>query len=170
MMAFGFSIVAMVAVCVASFVSHIRHAILALWVAGLSTGALYLVLGVELLAVVQWVMSTLVTIAFIFFSVMFGEYGRMSQEKNFKKSSEGILFILLSSLLGGVFSWVMIRGSKDLPGAFEFQFQKTDLDLGSFGSLLVQDHWLSLEVIALTLFLVLIGGGVAARLQGEDTQ
>jgi NADH:ubiquinone oxidoreductase subunit 6 (subunit J) len=36
-------------------------------------------------------------------------------------------------------------------------------DLASLGKVMVENHIISLEVLALTLFLILVGGGVVAR-------
>ncbi len=90
------------AVIMATFEKHMRRAILALWVAGIGIGALYLTVGAEFLAIVQWIVSTLVTLAFIFFSVMFGEYHGPSPKE--PKGTPSIL--VLSMLLGVVCGWV----------------------------------------------------------------
>src|SRR3954464_12118565 len=102
-----FSGITLAAVCMATFVRNMRHAILALWVAGLGVGAVYLTLGAEFLAIIQWIVSTLVTISFVFFSVMFGEYN--VPKPLIKKDS--VLMILLSLLLGAAFAAVIWLGS-----------------------------------------------------------
>jgi NADH:ubiquinone oxidoreductase subunit 6 (subunit J) len=141
-----------------SFATDIRRAILGLWVAGLSIGALYLTLGAELLATTQWIISTLVTIAFIFFSVMFGEFNRKA-----RKLSKGDRFLppLLASIVGLAFTAVIFLGSASFENSFKDNSSGTDLSI--IGKTMVEDHLLSLEVLALTLFMVLIGGGVIAR-------
>ncbi len=169
MISFIFSGITLAAVFIAAFVTNMRLAILALWVAGLGVGAVYLTLGAELLAIVQWIVSTLVTIAFIFFAVMFGEY-RDSQEKDSEgsqKSKTKIVFTTLSLLLGAAFALVIWNGSNDLPASNRMSVPMP-VDLGVMGKILTQENLLSLEVLALTLFLVLIGGGVVARLERED--
>ncbi|MGZ3698551.1 MAG: hypothetical protein ACXWP5_10475, partial [Bdellovibrionota bacterium] len=74
MMMWVFVGVTLSACATATLVGNIRRAALALWVASLGVGGIYLTMGAELLAVIQWVVSTLVAISFVFFSVMFGEY------------------------------------------------------------------------------------------------
>jgi NADH:ubiquinone oxidoreductase subunit 6 (subunit J) len=153
------------AVLMATFVNHTRRAILALWVAGLGVGAMYLTVGAEFLAIIQWIVSTLVTISFVFFAVMFGEYNppvAVESERN------NTLLTVLSVVLGGAFAAVIWLGSESLPeGPLMAPAQGSDL--GVVGRTLTQDHLLSLEVLALTLFLVLVGGGVIARSEGGDS-
>jgi NADH:ubiquinone oxidoreductase subunit 6 (subunit J) len=159
--AWVFAGITLAAVFCASFVSQMRQAILALWVAGLGVGAIYLAVGAEFLAVIQWMVSTLVAISFIFFSVMFGEYGGSPYPI---KRQQGVL-IFLSLVLGALFAGVIAWGARSaLEGAHDPQESfRAAGDLAVFGQKLIQDHLLSLEVLALTLFFVLVGGGVIAR-------
>lgn len=158
-----FAIITLVAVLMATFESHLRRAILALWVAGVGVGAMYLTVGAEFLAIVQWIVSTMIAISFIFFAVMFGEYNSPVPKG---KKPKGQLLVVLAIGLGTVFALIVKLGCQTLPdGVLDFVTQ--DSDLGALGQKLTQDHLLSLEVLALTLFLVLVGGGVIARSEGE---
>ncbi|MEO5969544.1 MAG: NADH-quinone oxidoreductase subunit J [Bdellovibrionia bacterium] len=158
MMGWVFAGITLSAVLMATFVSHVRQAILALWVAGLGVGAMYLTVGAEFLAIIQWIVSTVVTISFVFFSVMFGEYNPPKPAAK----GENILMVVLSLLLGAAFAAVIWLGSGGLPeSALVPAGAVTDLAL--VGRKLTQENLLSLEVLALTLFLVLVGGGVIAR-------
>ena len=143
----------------ASFVSDIRRAVLALWVAGLGVGAIYLTLGAEVLAIVQWIVSTLVAISFIFFSVMFGEYGQREIQIAFDRR---LVKTGMAVLLGLGFAWVIWFGARHLPSD-QYSQSMEGSDMAALGKTLTNQHLLSLEVLALTLFLVLIGGGVIAR-------
>src|SRR4051812_19130337 len=111
MMGWIFAGITLSAVLMATFVRYMRRAILALWVAGLGVGAIYLTVGAEFLAIIQWIVSTLVTISFVFFSVMFGEYNAPKTPIK----GEGILVVLLSLLLGAAFATVIWLGSHGLP-------------------------------------------------------
>ena len=144
----------------ATIARSILGAILALWVAGLGVGAIYLTLGVELLAVLQWVLSTLVAISFVFFSFMFGEYG----PDNSPQPVEGrhLLKIGLIALLGAGFAWVISFGAAHLPHV-DLKTVLEGADVAAIGANLTNRHILSLEVLALTFFLVLVGSGVIAR-------
>ena len=157
-----FAAITLLAVAVATFVGDVRRAVLALWVASLGVGAIYLTLGAELLAIIQWIVSTLVAISFIFFAVMFGEYGIEGGDAVKKR----LLKTGLGLVLGGAFTWVIYVGathfSDDLLGHVT-----EGTDLFAIGKTLVTEHLLSLEVLALTLFLVLVGGGVIARPEGD---
>ncbi len=163
MMEWIFAGMTIFAVVLATFARHTRHAILALWVAGLGVGGMYLILGAEFLAIIQWIVSTLVTIAFIFFSVMFGEYNSPAP----RAIGNGLLLTLLSVVIGVGFTVVIWLGVKELPtSSFIVESGSNDLEL--MGQMLTQENLLSLEVLALTLFLVLVGGGVIARLEGSN--
>ncbi len=163
MMGWVFAGITFSAVLIATFERQMRRAILALWVAGIGVGAMYLTVGAEFLAITQWIVSTLVAISFVFFSVMFGEYNYTAPRE--KKGS--YLILVLSLLLGFGFSVVIWLGSKELPEVF-LALNKEGSDLNSVGKMLTQDNLLSLEVLALILFLVLLGGGVVARSEGGD--
>jgi NADH:ubiquinone oxidoreductase subunit 6 (subunit J) len=153
------------AVVMATFAANMRQAVLALWVAGLGVGAMYLTVGSEFLAIVQWIISTLVTLSFVFFAVMFGEYNAPKA----RHSGINILLTSLSVALGFCFAAVVWLGSKDLPDNFHVPPTGGN-DLEVVGRTLTQNNLLSLEVLALTLFLVLVGGGVIARSEGGDTK
>jgi NADH:ubiquinone oxidoreductase subunit 6 (subunit J) len=159
-----FAAITLGAVLVSTFVGDIRRAVLSLWVAGLGIGAIYLTLGAELLAVVQWIVSTLVAISFVFFSVMFGEYGQHEKfvwDKRLIKTGMGLL-------LGIAFAWLTWYGGGHFPDHLLAQPME-GTDLASIGKTLTGQHLLSLEVLALTLFLVLVGGGVIARPDLEES-
>jgi NADH:ubiquinone oxidoreductase subunit 6 (subunit J) len=151
------------AVLMATFENHMRRAVLALWVAGIGVGAMYLTVGAEFLAVIQWIVSTLTAISFIFFSVMFGEYHSPTP----KAGVQGRLFVILALILGATFAAVIGIGSEELrESTLTLVLQESDL--GTIGKKLTAEHLLSLEVLALTLFLVLVGGGVIARNEGGN--
>ncbi len=165
MMSLVFAGIALAAVLMATFVGHMRVAILSLWVAGLSVGAVYLTLGAEFLAIVQWIVSTLVTISFLFFAVMFGEY----HPPESKRSNKTLFVQAISLVLGCIFAILLGLVSYQLPSAPQTDFADGS-DLKMVGRLLTQSNLLSLEVLALTLFLVLVGGGVVARSEGGESQ
>jgi NADH:ubiquinone oxidoreductase subunit 6 (subunit J) len=163
MMTWVFAAITLASVLMATFVNDMRRAILSLWVAGLGVGAMYLTIGAEFLAIVQWIASTLVTIAFLFFAVMFGEYHSSPVVKN----ETGLLMKILSVGLGTAFAGLIWLGSHELE-ILPQSDTSAGSDLAMVGRVLTQDNLLSLEVLALTLFLVLVGGGVIARSERGD--
>ena len=162
MMTLIFIAIILASALTATFVRHIRRAILALWVTSLGVGGLYLTMGAEFLAIIQWMISTLTTLSFIFFSVMFGEYNSATAKENRKD----ILRIGLAIALGVGFTAIIALGSRPLIEGL-LLMPREDIDLSLLGKQLTEDHFLSLEVLALTLFLVLVGGGVIARSESE---
>lgn len=162
MILWALSLITLSAAVMAAFVGDIRRATLALWVAGLGIGGIYLSVGAEVLAIIQWVVSTLIAISFIFFSVMFGEYGagRMRMDR---KALIGTGLALAAGAAFAVTAWM---GFSRLSGE-QLAIPGAGNDLAALGKSLTEDHLLSVEVLALTLFLVLIGGGVVARPENE---
>ncbi|MBI2711499.1 MAG: NADH-quinone oxidoreductase subunit J [Bdellovibrio sp.] len=155
------------AAILATFASNIKRAILALWVVGLGVGAVYLTVGAEFLAIIQCIVSTLVTISLIFFSVMFGEYQVEPASKVKFFSPANVMRTVLALFLGAGFAAVIGLGVRGLP--LENLTQSVSgSDLAALGRALTQDNLLSLEVLALILFLVLVGGGVIARLERSE--
>jgi len=164
MMGWVFAVITLSAVLMATFENQMRRAILALWVAGIGVGAMYLTVGAEFLAIIQWIVSTLGAISFIFFSVMFGEYHAPVA----RGSAHTKFLVVLALILGISFAAIVGLGSRELPES-AMNLVTQDSDLGTLGRKLTQEHLLSLEVLALTLFLVLIGGGVIARSEGSES-
>lgn len=158
-----FSMVTLGAVFVATFASNIRRATLALWVAGLGAGSIYLTIGTETLAIVQWIVSTLVAISFVFFSAMLGEYRAGKREM----TRASWVRLGLALLIAAGFVSLIWRGAGAVSES-SFAVPETGNDLAALGRSLVENHLLSLEVLGLTLFLVLVGGGVIARPEGKN--
>lgn len=158
-----FAVITLGAALTAAIAESMRRATLALWVAGLSIGGVYLTLGAETLAIIQWIISTLGAISFVFFSVMFGEYIVPDRPAERRK----LIMSVLALCLGAAFSAIIYLGAGNLPEDL-LTIPKEGNDLSTLGRTMTQDHLLSLEVLALTLFLVLVGGGVVARPERLD--
>ena len=189
-LAYFFAGLTIFAAVLATLLPRTKHALLALWVVGLGVGGIYLSVGAEVLAIIQCIQSTLVTIAFVFFAVMFGEFappqgGSEAPPTGARKKVLGIfykpglnrpgqnrkdqLFLILSFLLGASFVVVIWLGTQGMPAGVQIGSNANAEDgIHALGHILAQDHLLSLEVLGLTLFLVLIGGGVIARLDRPE--
>ena len=164
MIAWIFATVVLSSVVVATFIGDVRRAVLALWIAGLAIGGLYLTLGAEFLAIIQWIVATLVAICFIFFSAMFGDYGASGTVVPWRARIRGLPAVLL----GLAFAGVIWFGAKGLAtGEVVPIGPVAGTDLLAVGKDLVGSHLITLEVLALTLLLVVVGGGILARPEGE---
>ena len=163
-MSYIFAGITLIAVCLTTVLRQMKQVVLSLWVAGLGVGAIYLTLGAEFLAIIQWIISTLVALSFIFFSVMFGEY-EPSQGAQEKVSP---LMMVLAFLTGTGFVGVVTLGLVHLDHSKMSIEAPPSGDLMSLGRVLTQEHLLSLELLGLILFIVLIGGGVITRFEGDD--
>src|SRR3989344_6991442 len=65
--------VAIGAAVISAIIDSLRSAALFLWLCGIAMGGIYLSFGAEYLAFVQWVLSTITALSFVFYSVLFGE-------------------------------------------------------------------------------------------------
>jgi NADH-quinone oxidoreductase subunit J len=142
----------------ATLFSDLRRAVLALWIAGLGVGGIYLSLHAEVLAVIQWIVSTLVAISFGFYGVMFGEYG-IDDRRPWKRK---LLSFVLPVLLGAAFCFTIWSGTSQYEGVLE-QSPSAAQNVFSIGRVLTENYLLPLEVLGLMLFLVIVGSGVIAR-------
>ncbi len=157
--------ITLLAAASAACLGDLKKAILALWVTGLAIGGVYLSVGAELIAVVQWIISTLVAISFIFYAVMFGEYG-VGDSRSF---SSKLLSSLLPILVGGAFAAMLWMGVRET--ALK-SIRAAEVEAGTsetLGMLMAGHHFLSLELLGLTLFLTIVGAGVIARPEEKDT-
>lgn len=112
-----FSGIILSALFFATFISDVKKSILALWAAGLGVGSLFLILGAEFLAIVQWIVSTLTAISFIFFAVLFGEHQRQPSNK----IKTRFIQLLLSLLSGGFFLFFIVLGSNRTNSSSSFK-------------------------------------------------
>jgi NADH:ubiquinone oxidoreductase subunit 6 (subunit J) len=170
MISWIFSAIALGAALTATLVQGMRRAILALWIAGIATGCIFLTVGAETLAVIQWIISTLIAIALFFFAVMFGEYESNQNETRTLRemlNRKTIVSALIATVIGAAFAFIIYLGASDLSGG-EAPVAAAGNDLASLGKVMVENHIISLEVLALTLFLILVGGGVVARPESSD--
>lgn len=157
----------------ACIMTDMRRAVLSLWVCSLGVGGIYLAMGAELLAIVQWIVSTVVAIAFIFYAVMFGEYVSRDRDSEKIPPSKRILQAVLPALIGAGFSTVIIFGANHLPTIQPVEVGPVPTldgaqvverkNVAVLGQVLTEHHFLSLEILGLMLFLVIVGSGVIAR-------
>lgn len=133
-----------------------RHVVLGLWVCGMSMGGIFLSFGAEVLAMVQWIVATIAGISFLMASSMCGELGEKapSPRSKFDLLQAAIVGIGMTAVSGVA----LLRFSPEV-GAFPQSGQ----DLQALGQLLTEKHSISLNVLAVTLLLVLVGGGVLSR-------
>lgn len=152
----------------ATFLLDIRRAALSLWLTGLFIGGLYLALGAEVLAMIQWILSTLSVMCFLFHAVMFGEYANPQPLSRLDRIAGAIAPLLA----GAAFTSIIYLGfSSRREGTPELSSGDFPLQsLEQVGKELVEKHLLSVEVLSLTLFLVVVGVGVIARAEWLPTR
>jgi NADH:ubiquinone oxidoreductase subunit 6 (subunit J) len=161
-----FSTLALLACLYAAVSGRLQNSVLGLWAAGLAVGAIYLSFGAEYLAILQWVVSTLIAIGSMFFVTVMHD---KAYEEDTRPTRQRVLPIALSLLLAAGFVGVAWIGLKDLAGE-QFLLAGSGAvgasqRLSFIGKLLTENHVLSLEVLAITLLMVLVGSAVIARLE-----
>jgi NADH:ubiquinone oxidoreductase subunit 6 (subunit J) len=144
----------------AAVMSDVRSATLWLWVAGLGAGGVYLSVGAELLAVIQWIVATVVAIGFVFYSVMFGEFGSQAREKPVRQLIQSVLPIGVGLIFEGM---LWLGSGPGFLGMPMIQGVPQAQDLSGTGRVLARDHLLSVEILGLILLLLVVGSGVIAR-------
>jgi NADH:ubiquinone oxidoreductase subunit 6 (subunit J) len=158
------SAVAVGAAIAAAAFSDLRRAVLALWVTGLGVGGIYLSLGAELLAVVQWSVSTIAAISFFFYATLFGELGVADD----RPARQRALACVLPGAAGLAFAVVVVVSAQRLLGwtisdLVEAAQPAENQTLARMGRRLVEGHLPALQVLGFLLFLVVIGAGALAR-------
>ncbi len=158
------SVITLSGALLATFAGDLRVAALALWLTGLGAGGIDLSMGAEFLAVVQWVVSTLITLVLLTYSLAYGEYGLKDERPGAKRGISAILPVIL----GMSFTSIVWVGTRHLPSAGYFE-PAPGPDLAVLGRVLMERHLLSLEILAVLLFLALVGAGVLARSEGDPS-
>lgn len=147
----GFAAFAVGSALGATLSENLRLATLFLWLAGIGVGGVYLSLGAELLAIVQWIVATLVGISLLFHSIMFGV----------RKGGVPWTRLALALVVAGGFVAALLPGMAGLSAGGG---GATDASgLSSIGARLAGRGLLALEGLGLTLFLGIMGAGILSR-------
>ena len=136
---------------------RLRSAAWFLWVCGMSVGGVFLSFGAEYLAVVQWTLSTLAALSFLFYSVLFGEE---------KKSERTWSWSAVAFAAGLGFVVIAVTALRDLPGSA--RSANSVISLSAVGRALISDDFLALKVLVVALLVVTVGAGILSRPEVED--
>ncbi len=160
------AVVLIAAVMVVVFSTRIRAVILCLWVAGLAVGGIYTLMGAEMLGFMQMIAASLTGASLFFFSMIFGEKIENNESPKIQK------FIHYFMVLAGSTVYAAVLGlgfqsllKQQLPDDLPFKV----IDMNVLGGKLTHDYILSFQIIALTFFIILVGGGVLARPEKTET-
>ncbi|OFZ79916.1 MAG: hypothetical protein A2583_06545 [Bdellovibrionales bacterium RIFOXYD1_FULL_53_11] len=160
--------VAMAAALLAMFAPGMRLVAMALWCVGAAVAGIFLVLGAEFLAIIQVIISTMVALSHVFYSSTFGEY----EKEDTRTPGNRVVSLILPAAAGAGLSASLWFGLRQLPGMDAMMMPegalKADQSLARIGKALAEDHSLGLEVLAVSLFVVIIGAGVAGRREVKD--
>ena len=159
-------VILVAAVIVVTFSSQIRAVILCLWLMGLVVGGIYTLMGAEMLGFIQMVSATLTGVSLYFFSMIFGEKIENDEQPKYQKIFHRVCVFLGATL----YSVVLGLGfqpllQQQLPNHIAFAV----VDMNALGGKLTHEYILSFQIIALTFFIILIGGGVLARPEKVET-
>ncbi|MGE4107421.1 MAG: NADH-quinone oxidoreductase subunit J [Bacteriovoracia bacterium] len=156
MVFWSFGILAVAAALVAAMAANYRLALFSLWVCGMALGASFLATGSEFLAVSQWVITSVCAVVFLFYVVLFGSRERPA---NFFYRATALLAAACLATVTGL-------AVRYLPEGGEVAFPPNEVV--QFGATLFGSQLLPLEILALTLFLVMLGVGVVSRSEGKS--
>jgi len=169
MMVITFGMVTLISAVVAAFSNRIRRAGIALWLAGMGSGGLFLALGAEYLGVLQWLVTTITAIGFGLFSVLFGDF---PSQKNLGGSFRNKILIGLAGFLGVAFCAGVLYATQslglDIPwrgeaGQFGLVSAFNQGSLEDLGKKITETHFLSVELLGILLSIALLGAGLIAR-------
>lgn len=177
--------IAVIASGVATTVRDMRRAALAVWVAGLGVGSVEMSLGAEVLAVTQWVLSSVALVVFVLFAVTFGEYGLAKKESSKPHSVEG-----MPAIEGRLWRWARLSGPVLLGLAFTgiiyygyLPLEKKagrswfaspveavrGTDLVAVATSLLRENFVAVQMVAVLLLLAVVGAGMVSRLETVDS-
>jgi NADH-quinone oxidoreductase subunit J len=159
MIVWVFGAAALLSGTIAASLENTRRSILFLWSTGMLCGGMFLCFNCELLAVVQWIVSTAVCLSLLHFSTLLGEY-TLGWKAELKEKAKLKLIPLLSLPIAAGFAVLIGRGSlgegQSLPAP-------ALVDLHSLGQAMSSHYMLPIEVLGLTILITVVGGGVIAR-------
>jgi len=138
---------------------------LALWGVGLLSGGLFLSLNYEALAVVQWIISTVGSLVIVFYSSLLGE----NREQHKPRLSETLKQMSVPIIVGLIFAVFLYFGMRD-GGALSLAEGVNPSEQGLFelGKTLVEEQFLSVQVLGLMILLMVIGTGVIIRPEPKE--
>lgn len=157
-----FSGITVLAAVLAVVFSDMRKVIVASWIASMSAGALFLSYGAEYLAVVQWLVGTLVAISFLVYASLFGGYTSLDARPKREK-----VFDAIPALVIGLSFFAIVTVAVLGQGA---NLESPAADLVATGQSLSEKHVISLELMAFLLLAVLVGAGVVGRAEESESE
>ena len=144
-LAFGFGFAAAV-------VTRLRVALVCLWGASLCVSGLFLGMGAEFLALALALLSTLVATVLVFHTELFGRRERVPNW----------LVALVAFLLGDVFVVIVWASVQDVAGGWTIE-DGPRATLSDIGLSIVNEQFLSAQLMAIILLTVIVGLGVISR-------
>ncbi len=152
-----FALLTVAAASVAAFVRDMRRALLGLWASGLAAGAMYLTVGQELLAVVQWISASIATLTLLFSAALYGDPSDRAGAKGaqaVRAVGPGLMSIGFVALVW--FGGVSFRTEESVvPSAGG--------SLATLGQTVLERHLVAVEIVALLFLAATIGAGVLTR-------
>lgn len=138
------------------FAKNKKWVALLLWLIGLFQGVVFLLNGSEILALLQWIQSSVFSLLMLIYLVILGD-GR--EDADFKGSA-----IVVPAFLSAGFGYTLYSGIKE-SGAFLSLLDQGNiaLRLGDLGRELMQKHFLLVPALTLFSLLAIVGVGQMTR-------
>lgn len=156
---YALSAAAVTSALAAALVTDMRKAVLGLWICGISVGGLFLSMGAEMAAIIQWILSTITAVTFVFYAVMFGEYRGKGQSR--------VFWVIPSAVAAGCFAWVVAVAFPERVVDFSVGDPAEAKSAGEVGFAIADGHFLSLSVLGIILLAALVSAGTVARPSGR---
>ena len=151
------SAVILILAAIAVFSRSFRTSTLSVWGSGMLLGFIFLYLGSEILALGQWMFSTLTAFSFLVHGLLFGDL--LDQNPKTKVAWRSIIMPSLGAI---AFALIIGIGIDDFE-QWNFELAPEVFALKDFGKNLIEQHTLALIALAIQLVLATVGVGVVAR-------
>lgn len=141
----------------AVFARNFRTSTLAVWGSGMLLGFVFLYLGSEILALGQWMFSTVTAFSFLVHALLFGDLleDAPRPKLGWRKTIAPIIGAAAFALIIGI-------GIDDFE-QWNFELSPEVFALKDFGKHLIEKHTLALVALSVQLVLAIVGIGVVAR-------
>lgn len=137
-----------------------RTSILLATLAGFLSGAGFLSLGAEYLAITQWLVSGISALGLLFFEMMFGNEMPWSKRT---KQFDLILALLAAVSICGVFLFAVLGGLTFDGLSLRVDQSLTAASMGDLGIVMTRKFFIVLQIVGFLLLVAIVGSGVLAR-------
>lgn len=137
-----------------------RTSILLATLAGFFSGAGFLSLGAEYLAITQWLVCGISALGLLFFEMMFGNEMPWSKKT---KQYDLILALLAAVSICGIFLYAVLGDFTSEGLSLRLDQSLSAASMGDLGIVMTRKFFIVLQIVGFLLLVAIVGSGVLAR-------